>query len=72
MITPDVQVVVPAHNLEIFGIRLPVADAQNGRKLLVTAKLEEAKIGVVSGTYEIVGLPPIQVRVDSENTLHRK
>ena len=36
MPSPALQLAGPAHNVEIFGIRLLGVDAQNGRKLLFT------------------------------------
>ncbi len=37
MNTPTFRLVGPAHNVEVYGIRLLGVDAQNGRKLLFTA-----------------------------------
>ena len=38
----------------------------------IKMKLDKANTSVAAGTYEIVGLPPIQVQVDARSTNQRK
>ena len=45
-----------------------VREIKNAMSRDLIQALDEAKIGIASSTYDIVGMPPIQVRMDSNNS----